>query len=98
MAKGDFEDRRIGAELLGPYLAHVHLKNAAFERPEEGGVWKPRWALLEDGLVDFGLVFETLDALGYEGWVVIEDFSGARPSRETLEHNLQFVRSLVKQF
>ena len=48
-------------------------------------------------MVDFGLVFETLDALGYEGWVVIEDFSGARPSRETLEHNLQFVRSLVKQ-
>jgi hypothetical protein len=46
MAKEGFEDRRIGAELLGPYLAHVHLKNAAFERPEEGGVWKSRWALL----------------------------------------------------
>jgi sugar phosphate isomerase/epimerase len=48
------------------------------------------------GVIDFSLVFETLDALGYDGWVVIEDFSGARPSRETLEHNLQFVQSLVK--
>jgi sugar phosphate isomerase/epimerase len=96
MAQEGFEDYRIGAELLGPYLAHVHLKNAAFERPAGGGVWKPRWAPLEDGVVDFGLLFETLDALGYKGWLVIEDFSGARPSRETLEHNLQFVQSLLK--
>ena len=29
MAQEGFEDYRIGAELLGPYLAHVHIKNSA---------------------------------------------------------------------
>jgi sugar phosphate isomerase/epimerase len=93
MAQEGFEDYRIGVELLGPYLAHVHLKNAAFEPPKGGGVWKPRWAPLEDGVVDFGPLFEALDASGYDGWFVIEDFSSARPTRTALEHNLEFVRS-----
>ena len=95
MAQEGFEDYRIGAELLGPYLAHVHIKNSAFERPAGGGVWEPRWAPLEDGVVDFGLVFEALDHVGYSDWLVMEDFSGVRPSREALRHNLEFVRSYV---
>lgn len=95
MAQEGFEDYRIGAELLGPYLAHVHLKNAAFERPADGGVWQPRWAPLEDGVVDFGQVFDALESVGYDGWLVIEDFSGARPSREALRHNLEFVQSFA---
>jgi hypothetical protein len=41
MVHEGFEDYRIGLELLGSYLAHVHLQNAAFERPEGGGVWDP---------------------------------------------------------
>jgi len=96
MAQEGFEDYRIGAELLGPYLAHVHIKNSAFERPAGGGVWEPRWAPLEDGVVDFGLVFEALDRVGYDGWLVMEDFSGVRPSREALKYNLEFVRSFVE--
>jgi sugar phosphate isomerase/epimerase len=95
MAQEGFEDYRIGAELLGPYLAHVHIKNATFERPEGGGVWKPRWSPLEDGVVDFDRVFEALEKVGYDGWLVIEDFSGVRPSREALRHNLGFVRAFV---
>ena len=95
MAQEGFEDYRIGAELLGPYLAHVHIKNSAFERPAGGGVWEPRWAPLEDGVVDFGQVFEALEHVGYDGWLVMEDFSGVRPSREALRYNLEFVRSLM---
>lgn len=96
MAQEGFEDYRIGLELLGPYLAHVHIKNSAFERPEGGGVWKPRWAPLEDGVVDFEFLFTALGSVGYDGWLVIEDFSAARPTRETLRHNLGFVRNLVE--
>jgi len=90
-----FEDYRIGLELLGPYLAHVHLKNAAFERPEGGGAWKPRWAPLEDGVVDLVVLFEALRGVGYDGWLVVEDFSAVRPSTEGLRHNLRVVRDLV---
>jgi len=92
-----FEDYRIGTELLGPYLAHVHLKNAAFDRPEGGGTWRPRWAPLEDGVVDFERLFEALRLAGYDGWLVMEDFSAARPSREALRHNLEFVRGLAQR-
>jgi sugar phosphate isomerase/epimerase len=92
-----FEDYRIGAELLGPYLAHVHLKNAAFDRPEGGGTWRARWAPLEDGVVDFEQLFEALRLAGYDGWLVMEDFSAARPSREALRHNLGFVRDLAQR-
>ena len=96
MAQEGFEDYRIGAELLGPYLAHVHIKNSAFERLAGGGVWEPRWAPLEDGVVDFGQVFEALEHVGYDGWLVMEDFSGVRPSREALKFNLEFLRSFTE--
>jgi sugar phosphate isomerase/epimerase len=96
MAQEGFEDYRIGLELLGPYLAHVHIKNSAFDRPEGGGVWKPRWAPLEDGVVDFELLFAALGSVGYDGWLVIEDFSAVRPTREALRHNLGFVRAFVE--
>jgi sugar phosphate isomerase/epimerase len=95
MAQEGFEDYRIGAELLGRYLAHVHIKNSAFVRPAGGGVWEPRRALLEDGVVDLGLVFEALEHVGYRGLLVMEDFSGVRPSREALRYNLEFVRSFA---
>ena len=95
MVHEGFEDYRIGLELLGPHLAHVHLKNAAFDRPEDGGVWKPRWSPLEDGVVDFEELFAALGGIGYEGWLVVEDFSGARPSREALRHNLKVIKDLI---
>jgi sugar phosphate isomerase/epimerase len=95
MVHEGFEDYRIGLELLGPHLAHVHLKNAAFDRPEDGGVWKPRWSPLEDGVVDFEELFAALGGIGYEGWLVVEDFSGARPSREVLRHNLKVIKDLI---
>lgn len=95
MAREGFEDYRIGTEILGPYLAHVHLKNAGFDRPEGGGTWKARWTPLEDGVVDFGALFEALARIGYDGWLVVEDFSRTRPSREVLSHNLRLVREYL---
>ncbi|MBS1251453.1 MAG: Inosose dehydratase [Anaerolineales bacterium] len=96
MVHEGFEDYRIGLELLGPYLAHVHLKNAAFSRPEgDGGVWTPHWAPLEDGVVDFPQLFDALHEVDYAGWLVVEDFSAARPSREALRHNLAFIQQFL---
>jgi sugar phosphate isomerase/epimerase len=95
MVREGFEDYRIGTEILGPYLAHVHLKNAAFDRSEGGGTWRARWAPLEDGAVDFGALFEALAGVGYDGWLVVEDFSRVRPDREILKHNLRFVQEYL---
>ncbi|MBI1878334.1 MAG: sugar phosphate isomerase/epimerase [Chloroflexi bacterium] len=97
MVHEGFEDYRLGLELLGPYLAHVHLKNAAFTQPQGGGVWTPCWFPLEDGVVDFRRLLLALQAVSYEGWLVFEDFSQARPSREALGYNLAFVKNLLKE-
>ena len=95
-----YEDYRIGLELLGPYLAHVHIKNGTLKREpagrEGGGIWRPVPAPLEDGAVDFPFLFSTLKRIGYRGWLGVEDFSGALPSREALRHNIQFIRHAIQ--
>lgn len=78
-----YEDRRIATELLGPYLHHVHLKNAV--SPVEG----PRWTPLDDGAVDVPGVLGHLREIGYEGWVSLEDLSTERDPLSTLRHNAQ---------
>jgi sugar phosphate isomerase/epimerase len=90
-----YESYQMGLELLGPYLAHVHVKNAVFQRPPGGGVWRPHWSPLEDGMVDFPALFAALNTIGYDGWIGVEDFSLARPSREALRHNLRFLRRFI---
>ncbi len=91
-----FESYPMGLELLGAYLAHVHLKNAAFERPEARGVWRPRWAPLEDGVVDMDEFLAALREVGYDGWLSVEDFSRARGSRETLLHDARFLKGKLE--
>lgn len=93
MAFEGYEDYCVGLELLGPYLAHVHLKNTRYDRPQGGGVWQAGWAPLEDGVVNFPQLFAALRRVGYDGWLSVEDFSAARSSREALVHNLAFIRT-----
>jgi sugar phosphate isomerase/epimerase len=47
--------------------------------------------------VDCERLFEALLAADYDGWLVMEDFSAARPSSEALRHNLGFVRDFVQR-
>ena len=96
MVHEGFEAYELGLELLGPYLAHVHLKNAAYRRPDGGGVWQARWSPLADGLVDVQAFLDALSAVGYDGWLVVEDFSAERPVLEVLAHNLTFLREKLK--
>jgi sugar phosphate isomerase/epimerase len=89
------EDYLRGFELLGPYLGHVHVKNVAYARPEGGGIWRGHWAPLRDGVVDFPVLFDALRAVGYDDWIVVEDFSKAFDSVTALRDNLAFLRDLA---
>jgi sugar phosphate isomerase/epimerase len=90
-----FENYRLGLELLGPYLAHVHIKNARYDRPAEGGVWQGQWSPLEDGIVNWDDLFTALKSIGYIGWLGLENFSQVRSSRATLEHDATFFREQI---
>jgi sugar phosphate isomerase/epimerase len=93
-----YEQYRLGLEMLGPYLAHVHVKNSAWRqsgRREDGSLaWQAEWAPLDAGIVDLRELMAALGEVGYEGWFTVEDFTTERPLAERVRENLAYLRSL----
>lgn len=94
------EDHLAAFELLGPYLAHAHVKNARWvdtgdTRADGSRVWRHEWAPLRDGQASVSEYLDALRQVGYDGWVTIEDFSTDLPLAERTADNLAYLRSLV---
>lgn len=93
-----YEDWRMGMELLGPYLAHVHIKNTQWQpvgkRPTGEVEWRASAAALDEGIIDFRQFMADLRAVGYDGWCSFEDFSESASTREKLARNIAYIRSL----
>lgn len=87
-----YENHDIALDLLGPYLALVHLKNAAHLRSGDGR-WTPEWTPLDDGEVDVKAFLTTLEDRGYDGWVSLEDLSLSRSPVDTLRHDVALLRA-----
>ncbi len=98
MVHEGYENYRLGFEILGPYLAHVHLKNARWfpkrYRTDRSVEWTADWAPVHKGLVDARDLFRSLLAVGYDDWVTLEDFSIERPLDDRLAENLAFVKAV----
>ena len=98
MVHEGFENYRLGLEILGPYLAHIHLKNARwFPRRyllDKSVEWKADWAPVHKGIADVRALFRALHAINYDGWVTLEDFSIERPLDDRLAENLAFVKAV----
>jgi len=92
-----YENWQMGMQLLGEYLAHVHVKNSSWmvERKDENGIffWKPTWARLKEGIVEWKQVIDDLKAVGYEGYLSFEDFSDISVE-EKLAKNIEYLKSL----
>jgi sugar phosphate isomerase/epimerase len=93
-----YEEPLAALEMLGEYVAHVHVKNVAW-RPVGVGAdgstqWHEDWSPLRDGQVNVGGYFEALHRFGYDGWVTVEDFSTAVPLAERTRDNLTYLRSI----
>ncbi|WP_158861711.1 sugar phosphate isomerase/epimerase family protein [Leifsonia sp. AG29] len=88
-------------ELLGPYLAHVHVKNVAWVPggPEADGTvrWRHEWAPLREGVGDLDEYFRALREFGYDGWVTSEDFSTVLPLEERTRDNLGYLRAVEER-
>lgn len=93
------ERYRMSLEVLGPYLAHVHLKNASWSplgtRPDGSTQWFPSFAPLTAGIVDVGALLRALRSIGYDGWISFEDFSTEQPAYERTRDNLAYVRNAL---
>jgi sugar phosphate isomerase/epimerase len=97
-----FENYRMSLELLGPYLAHVHVKNAGWKatgRSEDGSVrWVCDWNGLKEGMVPWRQVIEDLLAVGYDGYLGIEDFSKQfADSPSMLNYFSEYIGGLVAE-
>ena len=99
MVHEGYEQYRLGLEVLGPYLAHVHLKNARWEavgtRPDGSTEWRASWAPITKGVVDMAALFRALRAVGYDGWVSFEDFSTEQPLRQRIRDNLAYIKQVA---
>jgi sugar phosphate isomerase/epimerase len=67
------EDWRLGLDLIGNYLGHVHVKNTAWYR-DAGWAW--RWEELDAGIVEWEEMLRNLSARGYAGYLSNENLSG----------------------
>lgn len=97
-----WEDPLPALQLLGEYLAHIHVKNARWVRSpatDEAGaaVWEHEWAPLQDGQASVFKYFLALAEFGYDGWVTVEDFSTELPLEERTGQNLVFLRRAAIQ-
>ena len=87
---------------MGPYLAHVHLKNA---RPLEPGESAGRYldstrgrryqgTSLREGVVDIEPLLAELQCLDYDGCLSIE-YQGEADPRDVLSQDIAYVRRLL---
>ncbi len=92
------ENWRLGMELLGPWLAHVHVKNTAWDiaesLPDGRTRWQPSAATLQGGIVDWAEVIQDLKALGYKGYLSSEDFSRGESTEEKIRNGILYLKGL----
>lgn len=77
--------RDLGAERI----CQVHLHDV---RPGDEGT-PPQWQLAPgEGRVDFGAVGQAMEAIGFEGWSILETAPG---DADTAKANVEFMRGLL---
>ncbi|HLU36163.1 MAG TPA: sugar phosphate isomerase/epimerase family protein [Thermomicrobiales bacterium] len=101
MVHEGFENLRMGFELLGEYLSHVHIKNARWfpvkYLEDKTVVWKCDWTAVHKGIVDMRQLVRVLAEIGYDGWISFEDFSTERPIDDRLKSNIEFMKKIIAE-
>lgn len=101
MVHEGWEHPRLAFEALGPYLAHVHMKNTKWERGDvldDGTVqWTASWAPVPEGIADVRTIMRSLRQVGYDDWITFEDFSTDYPVDYNLERNLKYIKAIEQE-
>ncbi len=98
MIRVGLEDSRMGLELLGPYLAHVHIGNA---RPVQTGrdatgrmQWQWDFCDLREGMADIPQILQDLKDVGYRGYISLEEF-GPGDDEEKIRADGTYLKALI---
>ena len=87
-------------QILGPYLANVHVKNIGWKQRHDGS-WHWKWWPLFGGMVDWSKVIYCLKEIGYDGYLAQEDFSSFRQEMKTYTpdkkaERIEYVRKTLR--
>jgi len=92
------ESWRLGVNVLGEYLAHVHVKNTQWVRVQHKDTgdahWTHEWTTLRDGIVDWFEVMRALKEYGYDGYLSLEDFSSEKSTTAKLADGIRYLKEI----
>jgi sugar phosphate isomerase/epimerase len=93
-----WEVPKLALNILGPYLAEVHVKNSKWV-PDvtENGItrWKAEPADLENGCVNWAEITTQLKVHAYSGWLIEEGHTAGRDSYQRLKMSCALLRTLM---
>ena len=99
MVREGYEDYKFCIEMMGPYLAHVHVKNVAWQKVgvrENGGyIWESDWALLEQGMANWEKIVSLLKLAHYDGFLSLEDFGAGRSSKDKIQFFKKYIGDML---
>jgi sugar phosphate isomerase/epimerase len=91
-----WEDMHESVDILGPYLAHLHVKNGAWERsPGATPPWRPIATALDDGIVDWFETCRELHRAGFVGYGVLEFLRDEMNNREWIAKDVRHFKEAV---
>jgi len=97
MVSDGFETTELALDLLGPHLGHVHVGgHKPVERAKDPlgtTIWGWRSCPLADGLYDYPRLLRKLKAIGFQGFISIEDFREV-PLEEKLCEGIAYLKRL----
>lgn len=100
MTTEGYEQYRLGLDLLGFYVAHLHVGNSypvkKGTRPDGSVEWEWVRCNLDEGLADYPQLMQELKRAVYSDFLSIEDFQPVAPEQreKNLAKNLGYLKSL----
>ena len=92
-----WEDMHEAVDILGPYLAHLHVKNGGWEhRPGVTPPWQSIATSLAEGMVDWAEVCRQLARVGYAGYGILEFLRPCMNNRQWIQNDAQTLIAAVK--
>jgi sugar phosphate isomerase/epimerase len=91
------EPLALGIDLLGPYLAHVHVKDVVFR---QGPGWNGQESVfvpLGQGTIRWPLCLKLLRESGYGGWLALENFTEVERGPPRIASDMAWLQGAIRE-
>jgi len=85
----------LAVDLLGPYLAHVHVKDLAWQPANTWNGLSSSYTDLGQGSIRWPACMRILRQAGYTGWMAVENFTGLERGPERIRDDLHWMQACI---